>query len=107
MAIRPRAWFTLPCPSLRAAQRHDVFLWIDDALDLPGQRVERAALLLMVGVPVIGTADARHHVAEGSFGMIAWHASPTHQRPRGAPQIVQGPAGHAASLIEPALELCK
>src|SRR5262252_6357972 len=89
------------------AQRHDVLLWIDDALDLRLQRLERAALLLEILVPVVGATHAAHDVAEASLGMIVEHAGAAHQRACGAPQVVQRPAGDAGSPIEAALGLRK
>ena len=50
--------------------RNDVVLRMNDAVDLTGQRLEGLLLFGVIGVAVIGAADASHDVPQAALGMI-------------------------------------
>ena len=53
---------------------------VDDALDLNGERFERAALLGIEFMPIIGATNSADGVTEASLSVIARHPCPAHER---------------------------
>jgi hypothetical protein len=70
---------TNPASSFRRAQRHHVFLWIDDAIDLCGQGFEGPLLLRMVSMAIINAAHTDQDVPEAQLSVIRTHACPAHE----------------------------
>ena len=94
----------LPQPSFALVQRHHVFLWIHDAINLRGQGFEGPLLLRIVSMAIIDAAHAGQDVPEAQLSVIGTHARAAHERSRGAPKIVQRPAHGAATLVQRPLE---
>jgi hypothetical protein len=53
---------------------------IDDGLELPGELIERVALLRMVGVPIVDALDTDEDVTEDQLGMIRRYPRAAHER---------------------------
>ena len=63
-----------PALSFRRAQRHHIFLWIEDTIDLRGQGFEGPLLLRIVGMAIIDAAHAGQDVPEAQLSVIGTHA---------------------------------
>src|SRR5262245_1731519 len=80
---------------------------MQDAVDLIGERGKGVFFLVVVGVSIIGAAHTGQNVAEGTLGNVAAYPGSRHQRPGGAPQIVQRPSRYTAGEVERPLEFAE
>ena len=55
----------------------------------------------------LNAANATDDMTKASLSMIRWHPCPTHEAPRRASQIMDGPVGKAAILVDLGFELRK
>jgi hypothetical protein len=79
----------------------------DDTIYQRRESVEPVALFFKVLVTVINAADAGHDVSQAALRVVGRHTRSAHERPPGAAQIVQRPAGNAACLVEGKFEFGK
>src|ERR1700739_2708311 len=83
-----------------APHRNYVVSWIDDAVDLTGERLEGGFLFGVVGVAVIRAANPANDVPKAAFGVVGGHPCPAHKRSAGSAQVVDCPPADATGFVK-------
>jgi len=91
-------------PEFLIPHRYDVRRWVDDPVDLAGQRLEGLLFLGVIGMAVVSAPYPADDVPKAALGMVGRNTCPAHQGPRCPAQVVQGPAGYAATCIKTLFE---